>query len=84
MKKENTISLYNPDFVREIKQIVAQARQKAYAAINSAMVDAYWQMGKRIVEQEQQGKDRADYGSQLLKSLSKELTAEFGKGFSAN
>lgn len=82
MKKENTISLYNPDFVREIKQIVTQARQKAYVAINSAMVDAYWQMGKRIVEQEQQGKDRADYGSQLLKSLSKELTAEFGKGFS--
>ena len=82
MKKENTISLYNPDFVREIKQIVTQARQKAYAAINSAMVDAYWQMGKRIVEQEQQGKDRADYGSQLLKSLSKELTAEFGNGFS--
>ena len=78
MKKENTISLYNPDFIREIKQIVTQARQKAYAAINSAMVDAYWQMGKRIVEQEQQGKDRADYGSQLLKSLSKELTA---KGF---
>ena len=84
MKKENTISLYNPDFVREIKQIVTQARQKAYAAINSAMVDAYWQMGKRIVEEEQQGKDRADYGSQLLKSLSKELTAEFGRGFSAN
>lgn len=84
MKKENTISLYNPDFVREIKQIVTQARQKAYAAINSAMVDAYWQMGKRIVEQEQQGKDRADYGSQLLKSLSKELTVEFGRGFSAN
>ena len=76
MKKENTVKLYNPDFVLEIKQIVAQARQKAYAAINSAMVDAYWQMGKRIVEQEQFGKERADYGAQLLKSLSKELTAE--------
>ncbi|WP_418383413.1 PDDEXK nuclease domain-containing protein [Alistipes finegoldii] len=82
MEKENTTSLYNPDFIREIKQIVTQARQKAYAAINSAMVEAYWQMGRRIVEQEQQGKDRADYGTQLLKSLSKELTAEFGKGFS--
>ena len=84
MKKENTIKLYNPDFVLEIKQIVAQARQKAYAAINSAMIDAYWQMGKRIVEQEQFGKERADYGAQLLKSLSKELTTEFGKGFSVN
>lgn len=75
---------YNSDFINDIKQIVAQARQKTYTAINSAMVDAYWQMGKRIVEQEQQGKDRANYGSQLLKSLSKELTTEFGKGFSAN
>lgn len=83
MEKDN-ISLYNPDFIQEIKQIIKQARQKAYAAINSAMVEAYWQMGKRIVKQEQQGKNRADYGSQLLKSLSKELTAEFGKGFSVN
>ena len=46
------------------------------------MVEAYWQLGKRIVEQEQRGKGRADYGTQLLKSLSKELTDEFGKGFS--
>jgi len=82
--KENAISIYNSDFIQEIKRIVTQARQKAYTAINSAMVEAYWQMGKRIVEQEQQGKDRADYGSQLLKSLSKELTTEFGKGFSIN
>ena len=80
--KKNDIYIYNSDFIQEIKRIVTQARQKAYTAINSAMVEAYWQMGKRIVEQEQQGKDRADYGSQLLKSLSKELTAEFGKGFS--
>lgn len=84
MEKERNISLYSADFIREIKQIITQARQKAYAAINSAMVGAYWQMGKRIVEQEQQGKERADYGAQLLKSLSKELTAEFGKGFSVN
>ena len=83
MKKDD-ISIYNSDLIQEIKRIVTQARQKAYTAINSAMVEAYWQMGKRIVEQEQQGKDRADYGSQLLKSLSKELTAEFGKGFSVN
>lgn len=82
MEKEKTTSLYKADFIQEIKQIITQARQKAYAAINSAMVEAYWQMGKRVVEQEQLGKDRADYGSQLLKSLSKELTAEFGKGFS--
>ena len=46
------------------------------------MVEAYWKMGKRIVEEEQQGQARADYGKQLLKSLSKALTEEFGKGFS--
>ena len=65
MKKDDITALYTPDFIQEIKRIVTNARQKAYAAINSAMVEAYWQMGKRIVEQEQQGKDRADYGSQL-------------------
>ena len=82
MKKYDISTLYTPDFIQEIKQIVTNARQKAYVAINSAMVEAYWLMGKRIVEQEQEGKGRADYGSRLLKSLSKELTAEFGKGFS--
>ena len=47
MEKENHISSYNADFIREIKQIVTLARQKAYTAINSAMVEAYWQLGKR-------------------------------------
>ena len=81
-RKDNNIPLHSANFIREIKQIVAEARQKAYSAINSAMVEAYWQMGKRIVEEEQQGKERADYGKQLLKELSAELTKEFGKGFS--
>lgn len=81
-KEDKTVSVWNVDFILEIKQIINSARQKAYSAINSAMIEAYWQLGKRIVEQEQQGKDRADYGTQLLKSLSKELTDEFGKGFS--
>lgn len=82
MEKENTELQHTSVFFKEIKEIIVQARSKAYSAINSAMVEAYWQMGKRIVEEEQQGKGRADYGSQLLKSLSKELTKEFGKGFS--
>ena len=83
MGKDNVI-LYNSEFIQEIRQIITHARQKAYAAINSSMVEAYWQMGKRIVEQEQLGKERADYGTQLLKLLSRELTKEFGKGFSTN
>ena len=82
MSEKLVSKLCSIDFLLEMKRIVTKARQKAYSTINSAMVEAYWQMGKRIVEQEQQGKDRADYGSQLLKLLSKELTEEFGKGFS--
>ena len=58
MKKDDISTLYTPDFIQEIKQIVTNARQKAYVAINSAMVEAYWLMGKRIVEQEQEGKGR--------------------------
>lgn len=77
-------NIYDKDFLTEIRHIVDFARQKAYSAINSAMVEAYWQIGKRIVEQEQQGKDRADYGTQLIKSLSADLTKEYGKGFSVN
>jgi DUF1016 N-terminal domain len=69
-------------YILEIKQILAQARQKAYQAINFAMVDAYWNIGKKIVLEEQNGKERASYGSEIIKNLSKELTLEFGKGFS--
>jgi len=47
------------------------------------MVEAYWKIGKRIVEEEQQGKGRAGYGANLIKDLSKQLTTDFGKGFSA-
>ena len=69
-------------FVEDIKQIVQQGRYKTYTAINSAMLETYWNIGKRIVEQEQEGKERANYGIYLLKLLSKELTHEFGQGFS--
>lgn len=69
-------------YIQEIKQILAQARQKTYQAINSAMVEAYWNIGKRIVQEEQNGAERATYGEAILKTLSKELSAEFGKGFS--
>ena len=71
----------NTHFIVEIKQILSAARQKAYAAVNFSMVEAYWLTGKRIVEEEQQGKERAAYGKEILKTLSIELTKEFGKGF---
>jgi len=73
----------NPSYISEIKQILADARQKAYKAVNSAMVEAYWNIGKRIVEEEQNGEKRAAYGEYILKELSQELASEFGKGFSA-
>lgn len=69
-------------YIVEIKQILAQARQKSYQAVNSAMVEAYWLIGKRIVEEEQNGKERADYGKEIIKNISDEMTREFGKGFS--
>jgi len=68
-------------YIVDIKQILDLARRKAYTAVNTIMVEAYWLIGKRIVEEEQQGEERAAYGEEILKTLSKELTAEFGKGF---
>ena len=69
------------NYINEIKKILKNARQKAYTAVNSAMVEAYWKIGRRIVEEEQSGRERAEYGKEILKNLSKELTEEFGKGF---
>ena len=70
------------NYINEIKKILKNARQKAYTAINSAMVEAYWKIGRRIVEEEQSGRERAEYGKEILQNLSKELTEEFGKGYS--
>ncbi|MDW7661188.1 MAG: PDDEXK nuclease domain-containing protein [Bacillota bacterium] len=63
-----------------IKEVLTNAREKAYKAVNFAMVEAYWNVGKLIVEA-QDGNERAEYGEELLKDLSKDLTREFGKGF---
>jgi hypothetical protein len=70
------------DYIEEIKAILLQARQKAFTTVNTAMVEAYWMIGKRIVDQEQHGENRAAYGENILKELSKSLTGTFGKGFS--
>lgn len=70
------------NFIKDIRELINESRQQAYAAVNQAMVSAYWNIGKRIVEEEQQGNMRAEYGKQLLKQLSLALTEEYGKGFS--
>lgn len=64
-----------------IKNILLENRQKTYKAVSSAMLSAYWDIGCIIVEHEQNGSDKAEYGKKVLENLSKKLTNEFGKGF---
>lgn len=72
--------LVSDDFYARIREILDNARQQAYVAVNASMVHAYWNVGKSIVEQ-QGGKDRAEYGASLIKGLSERLTEDYGKGF---
>ncbi len=69
------------DFYQSVAEILRAARANAYRAVNFAMVEAYWNVGRTIVEEEQRGQERAEYGAALLKNLSVRLTREFGKGF---
>lgn len=70
-----------PTLYHHIRLTILEARQKVVAAVNVAMLEAYWQIGRYIVEEEQQGKHKAEYGKDLLGALSKQLTEEFGKGY---
>ncbi len=74
----------NDNLYQSVKNILQTARDNAYRQVNFIMVEAYWNIGKQIVEEEQNGKDRAEYGSYLIKELSSRLTSEFGKGFTAS
>lgn len=70
------------NIANDIRKILTEARSITVRAVNSAMVAAYWLIGRRIVTEEQDGANTATYGEQVLKNLSKELEAEFGNGFS--
>ena len=70
------------DVITDIKGIITSGREVAYNAANKAMVLTYWHIGKRIVEQEQAGKERAKYGQALIEALADELTKEYGRSFS--
>ena len=70
----------NQNFYEGIKNILTTARNKVYQTANFAMVEAYWNIGKSIIE-EQGGNEKAEYGTGLLKELSKQMTQDFGKGF---
>jgi predicted nuclease of restriction endonuclease-like (RecB) superfamily len=75
------MNLSNEIFFKTIREVILISRQKAFRSVNTILLETYWHIGKIIVEEEQQGKSRAVYGSNLLKNLSNELTFEFGKGF---
>ena len=69
-------------FIAEIKEIIAQSRERAIRSVDFQRVLMYWHIGKSIFEEEQHGKERADYGDYLIKNLAKELEPEYGSGFS--
>ena len=68
--------------VDDLRSIVSKARSKAFAAVNYSLVERNWRIGQRIVEQEQNGASRAEYGKHVIEVASAALTEEFGKGFS--
>lgn len=70
------------DFYQSVAEILRAARANAYRAVNFAMVEAYWNVGRKIVEEEQRGEERAGYGAHLIQRLSESLGSEFGRGFS--
>ncbi|WP_427872869.1 PDDEXK nuclease domain-containing protein [Flavobacterium sp. MMS24-S5] len=74
--------LQNKVIYQQVAELLQNARQQVLRTVNSTMTITYFEIGRIIVEEEQNGKDRAEYGKQLLKGLSEQLTKEFGKGFS--
>lgn len=79
---KNEITPINQSFLESVSDVLAQARKNAKTAVNLAMVYAYYEIGRMIVEEEQHGQNRAAYGKQILQELSKYLNKKYGKGFS--
>ena len=75
---------YTNSMMNEIRELLLNARQHVAVQVNTELLSTYWNVGRIIVEHEQKNKERADYGKQTLKHLSKDLTKEFGKGFSVS
>ena len=79
---ENNDMIQYDNIYDEIRETLLNSRSQAYSAVNFALVQAYWHIGRIIVEHEQDGQERAAYGKAVLQELSVRLTEEFGKGFS--
>ena len=69
------------DLITDLTSLIDHGRKAAARYVNTALVATYWLMGRRIVEYEQRGKERAEYGENLLRKISADLTTRFGKGF---
>lgn len=81
MTTENEISPVTQKFIGDIKRIIDGGRRQAYASVGNIMLATYWNVGRRIVEEEQKGKSRADYGQRILDVLAKSLKQEYGSGY---
>lgn len=82
LQKSEDLGVIPEGFYEQVSTILNAARNKAYAAVNFAMVEAYWEIGRSIVEQ-QGGEERAEYGEELIEGLAERLKLDFGKGFDA-
>jgi len=78
----NNISKNYSNLILDIGSLISNSKDKVYKVVNTILVETYWNIGRYIVEYEQKGEERAEYGKKLLKKLSKDLTKEFWKGFS--
>ena len=74
--------LTNTRLYTDVCSIIEQGRKEAYASVNHKMIETYWNIGRRIVEEGQNGEVRAEYGVQIIAQLSEQLTHQYGKEFS--
>ena len=81
IEEANTVYTKSDNLLRDAQHIIEAAQSFAYKAVNIAMLQRNWLLGKRIAEEELQGKDRAEYGAEIIKKLSSELTKIYGNGF---
>lgn len=81
LKPDSTLEIHYDSVVGDISKVIDAARSSAARSVNYIMTAAYWFIGRRIVEFEQKGSERADYGEELLKRLSRDLTSRYGRGF---
>jgi len=83
VKSETTLAQHinTTDILQDMRKIIEASRKTAYQAVNVALLRRNWLLGKRIAEEELKGNGRAEYGLEIIKKLSKELTGEYGKGF---